>query len=111
MFTLSTHAVGNLENEILQMLWTRGPMTVRDIYLIHPRDIAYTAVMTTADRLFEKGSCTRERVPGHRNKGIAYRCTPVITRVDILRQIVINACADLGATAEERQALSATLAA
>jgi hypothetical protein len=36
--------------------------------------------------------------------------TPAVSRADILRRVVANACTDLRATAEDRQALSAALA-
>jgi hypothetical protein len=71
MPTLATQAVGSLENEILQLLWQRGPMTVHELLRAHPRDIAHTTIMTTCDRLYQKGICTREKVPGHNNRAPA----------------------------------------
>jgi predicted transcriptional regulator len=106
-FTLSTQAIGSLENEIMQLLWQRGPLTVRELHRAIGRDIAYTTVMTTANMLFLKGICTREQVRSHTQT--AFRYTPVVSRADILRQVVLNACSDLGASVEERRALAMAL--
>lgn len=49
------------ELEILQVLWERGPSTVRDIYsvLSEDRDFAYTTVLKLMQIMFEKGSISR----------------------------------------------------
>ena len=53
---------------VLDELWARGaPATVRDVMTAFP-GIAYTTVMTTADRLFRKGLLVRAR----RGRAFAY---------------------------------------
>jgi predicted transcriptional regulator len=62
---LDSHAglaqtLGPLELRVLEELWSRGTATVRDIVRAFP-GVAYTTLMTTADRLFRKGLLARER--------------------------------------------------
>jgi BlaI family penicillinase repressor len=49
------------ELEILQVLWTRGPSTVREVYeiLSEKRDIGYTSVLKFMQIMTEKGSVRR----------------------------------------------------
>jgi len=49
------------ELEILQVLWTRGPSTVREVYEIlgEKRDIGYTSVLKLMQIMTEKGSVRR----------------------------------------------------
>ena len=51
---------GPLELRVLEELWECGGATVRDLLDAFP-GIAYTTLMTTADRLFRKGLLVRER--------------------------------------------------
>jgi predicted transcriptional regulator len=51
--------LGPLEVRVLEACWAAdGPVTVRDLTGAFP-GVAYTTVMTTADRLFRKGLLTR----------------------------------------------------
>ncbi|MGE0464364.1 MAG: BlaI/MecI/CopY family transcriptional regulator [Vicinamibacterales bacterium] len=53
--------LGPLESRVLDELWVRGvSTTVRDLLPGFP-GVAYTTLMTTADRLFRKGLLTREK--------------------------------------------------
>ena len=52
--------LGNLEFELMQILWAHGDANVRDVVHRLSRPLAYTTVMTTLDRLFKKG-CLRRR--------------------------------------------------
>lgn len=53
--------LGPLEWRVLDALWLRAaPATVRDLAPGFPES-AYTTVMTTADRLFQKGLLAREK--------------------------------------------------
>jgi predicted transcriptional regulator len=54
-------ALGHLEREVMEMIWTTAPLNVRDVQAGLPRAVAYTTVMTTLDRLFKKGFVDRER--------------------------------------------------
>ncbi len=51
--------LGPLEQRILEALWARRDSTVRELLQADCRDLAYTTVMTTLDRLFKKGLLTR----------------------------------------------------
>ena len=52
---------GPLEIRVLETLWARGkPACVRDIQPEFP-GVAYTTLMTTLDRLFRKGTLSREK--------------------------------------------------
>jgi predicted transcriptional regulator len=59
---------GSLESQIMPIMWRDGQATVKQVHreLIDWRDIAYTTVMTTMERLAEKGVLNRHR------KGLAY---------------------------------------
>lgn len=52
----------NSELEILHVLWTKGPQTVREVYsgLKRKRDIGYTTVLKTMQVMAEKGLLTRD---------------------------------------------------
>ena len=53
--------MGELEEEIMECVWDRGPLSVREVHrcLMDKRDIAYTTVMTVMSRLAEKGLLVR----------------------------------------------------
>lgn len=55
-------ALGRLELELMQILWSRGESNVRDVVQHLERPLAYTTVMTTLDRLYKKGMLER-RMP------------------------------------------------
>lgn len=52
-----------LEHAILQVLWDRGPSTVREVRdaLAPQRDLAYTTVMTTLTTMLRKKYVTRTK--------------------------------------------------
>jgi len=56
--------LGPLETEVMELVWRRGPATVRDVIdgLGPKKDLAYTTVMTVLVRLHAKGLLDRERV-------------------------------------------------
>lgn len=54
-------ALGSLEFELMEFLWTHGESTVRDVVPKLKRPLAYTTVMTTLDRLFKKGLLDRRK--------------------------------------------------
>jgi predicted transcriptional regulator len=53
--------LGVLEFELMEILWSRGESTVRDVVQKLSRPLAYTTVMTTLDRLFKKGLLDRHK--------------------------------------------------
>jgi predicted transcriptional regulator len=54
-------ALGTLEFELMQILWSEGEFSVRDVVPKLSRPLAYTTVMTTLDRLFKKGLLDRHK--------------------------------------------------
>lgn len=60
----SAHPVylGPLEEDVMDVVWTLGTANVRDVVARIERDLAYTTVMTTLDRLHKKGMLDREMV-------------------------------------------------
>ena len=76
--------LGPLEAEIMDVVWDKGEVTVRDVHesLNAGHPIAYTTVMTTLGRLSEKGLLKRiEDQPAH-------RYTPLISREQYARSTV-----------------------
>ena len=60
--------LGPLEARIMRTVWTGGigqPFVVRDMLAYFP-ELAYTTVMTTLNRLADKGLLVAEAVPGQR---------------------------------------------
>lgn len=57
---------GELELPIMEILWMRGPMPGRDLYLEIRRgkDIAYTTALTVLERLSKKGLVEKDRKSG-----------------------------------------------
>lgn len=53
--------LGHLEESVMEVLWTRGESSVRDVTHKLNRPLAYTTVMTTLDRLFKKGLLARKK--------------------------------------------------
>ncbi|RJQ06878.1 MAG: BlaI/MecI/CopY family transcriptional regulator [Bacillota bacterium] len=57
-----TKVLGELEAEVMELVWRKGRATVRDVHedLHRKRSLAYTTVMTTMSRLHDKGLLVRE---------------------------------------------------
>ena len=51
--------LGKLESELMDLIWQRGEVCVRDLHVELAPRLAYTTVMTTLDRLFKKGVLER----------------------------------------------------
>lgn len=68
--------LGDLEAEVMEVIWARGEVSVRDVYevLRRRREIAYTTVMTTMARLAKK------RLLRQIKSGLAYQYRPAVTR-------------------------------
>jgi len=54
-------ALGNLEREVMDVVWGTDETTVKEVQAVLARPVAYTTVMTTLDRLFKKGFVARTR--------------------------------------------------
>ena len=74
-------AFGVLERDVMGVLWAGGEMAVRDVQSRLLRDVAYTTVMTTLDRLYKKGVLAR------RQGGRAYLYAAALTRSQLQAQI------------------------
>lgn len=80
---------GPLELRVLEALWARGtPACVRDLQPEFPR-VAYTTLMTTLDRLFRKGTLTREK------SGRAFYYAPTGSPEQLVSQLAGSAFATL----------------
>jgi predicted transcriptional regulator len=88
-FRASSAQLGPLEERLLEALWERGQATVRDLADGTCRDLAYTTVMTTLDRLFKKNLLTREA------EGRAFRYKPRFTREELHREVAGEALRQL----------------
>jgi predicted transcriptional regulator len=58
---VASQALGKLERAVLNEIWRREEVSVRDVYLAFGEIVAYTTVMTTLDRLFKKNLLTRRK--------------------------------------------------
>lgn len=74
-------ALGTLERDVMDVLWARADLAVRDVQSRLDRPIAYTTVMTTLDRLFKKGLLER------RQSGRAFLYSAALTRAQLQAQI------------------------
>ena len=53
--------LGPLEMQVMNVVWSVGRCSVRDVVERLNSRLAYTTVMTTLDRLFKKGFLEREK--------------------------------------------------
>ncbi|HLY99441.1 MAG TPA: BlaI/MecI/CopY family transcriptional regulator [Candidatus Angelobacter sp.] len=53
--------LGALESELMQRIWARGEISVRDLHAELASRLAYTTIMTTLDRLYKKGLLHRRK--------------------------------------------------
>lgn len=58
----SLEQLGNLESQLMERIWARGEISVRDLHAELAPRLAYTTIMTTLDRLFKKGLLNRRKV-------------------------------------------------
>ncbi len=75
--------LGGLEAKIMDVVWSTGRSSVRDVYerLRPDQDLAYTTVMTVMTRLAAKGLLNRERVDG------TYYYEPAMSREEFGRAV------------------------
>jgi predicted transcriptional regulator len=79
-FRTQSAPLGPLEQRLLSALWRRGSATVRELVDGACRDLAYTTVMTTLDRLFKKNLLARAA------EGRAFRYTPRLSCEELQRE-------------------------
>ncbi len=68
--------LGPLEIHIMEVLWTVGTSSVREVVEKLENKLAYTTVMTTLDRLFKKGLLDRQKAER------AFLYTPRMSNLD-----------------------------
>jgi predicted transcriptional regulator len=75
--------LGKLEAEVMQILWQRPGQAVSEVetQLRRKREIARTTVLTTLDRMHNKGYLTREK------QGKAFVYSPRYSREDFEREM------------------------
>jgi len=86
-------ALGKLERQVLDQVWLRDEVTVRDIYQAFEECIAYTTLMTTLDRLYKKHLLDR------RKDGRAFLYSPAMSRAEFehgIREDVIDSLFEQG---------------
>jgi predicted transcriptional regulator len=97
-------ALGKLERQVLEEAWQRGEVSVREIYVVFGKTIAYTTLMTTLDRLF------RKQILDRRKDGRAFFYSPAVSREEFehgIREDVIDGL--LGGSAEGIQPVLACI--
>lgn len=85
-------ALGDLEADIMEVMWQRQKASVRDVCdcLEKDREIAYTTVMTVMSRLSDKGLLGKDK------DGKSYIYYPAISRREFGRSFVNSLLAGLG---------------
>ena len=82
--------LGPLESNIMEAIWAskKTPITVREIYeaLKKTKDIAYTTVMSTMDRLFEKHLLDRKIEKGR--GGLYYVYWPALEKQNFQKSAI-----------------------
>ena len=53
------NTLGTLERDVMEIVWNRDEISVRDVCAQLASGVAYTTVMTIMDRLYHKGFLTR----------------------------------------------------
>jgi predicted transcriptional regulator len=77
----SLEQLGSLETEVMDRIWARGEISVRDLHQELAGRLAYTTVMTTLDRLYKKGLLQR------RKQGKAFLYVPACTEQEYQEQL------------------------
>lgn len=74
---VASQGLGPLERDVLNQVWQRDEVSVRDVYLAFEKHIAYTTLMTTLDRLFKK------RLLDRRKEGRAFLYSSKVTAEEL----------------------------
>jgi predicted transcriptional regulator len=69
---------------MLEEVWKRGSVTVRELVEAGSTRLAYTTIMTTLDRLFKKGLLQRSAI------GKAFRYSPSCSREEFPRFVAVT---------------------
>ena len=93
--------LGPLESQVIEVLWSVGECSVRQVMQRLPMQAAYTTVMTTLVRMFRKGMLERRSV------GRKFLYSPQMTREQLQRRIATDAAARFLATPNVSRAMLA----
>jgi predicted transcriptional regulator len=80
---VSDFTLGPLERRILEEVWSRKSLTVRELVADGKLGLAYTTIMTTLDRLYKKGLLDRAE------EGRAFRYSARCTPADLPRFVAV----------------------
>ena len=80
---------GELETAIMEAVWAKHPISVRDVLCVLDRGSAYTTVMTVMQRLHGKGMLKRQLVDN------AYQYEPAVPKEQFVQQTVRKTVDDL----------------
>lgn len=73
------------ELEILQVLWSRGPSTVREVWeVLEQRDVRYTTVLKQLQVMAQKGMVTRDDTQR------AHRYRAALAQAEVQRRVVAD---------------------
>ncbi|ABF41854.1 transcriptional repressor, CopY family [Candidatus Koribacter versatilis Ellin345] len=75
------HSLGELECAVLEQVWSQNEVTVNDVIAHIDRQLAYTTIMTTLDRLYRKG------LLGRHKKGRAFVYNAACSKQEVQRGI------------------------
>ncbi len=81
--------LGKLEREVMNEVWRRETVTVRDLVDAFDERLAYTTLMTTLDRLYKKGFLTRSKI------GRAFSYSPRFSPEDMETAITTGVIGDM----------------
>lgn len=75
---------GELEQRILDLLWERSELSVREVRDLLAGDLAYTTVMTVLDRLHAK------QIVRRRKHGLAWRYQAALSKEQALADKIVR---------------------
>ena len=83
--------LGHLEAAVMEVVWTRAPITAREVCdrMTGAEERAYTTIMTTMDRLHRKGLLVREK------DGLAWRYAPALGKVEFEKSLADGLAAEI----------------
>lgn len=81
--------LGELEAEVMGIIWESRPVTVKDVGAKLSRERAYNTVQTTLDRLFRKELLFREK------EGHAFVYSQRVNRAEYHRQLLSSVVGEL----------------
>src|SRR5947209_11915025 len=91
-------ALGKLERQVMEVVWQRGRVSVRDVHEEFRERVAYTTLMTTLDRLYKKRLLDRSK------SGRAFFYSPHMTREEFeqgIREDLVSSLLGQGADGVE----------